>query len=190
MLIWYLARAAGLAAFLSLSVATGVGAYTSRRTTDPAARVVWQYVHRAAALSGVVLLVLHIVTILADAYADVGLSGLLPFGSGYRPLAVTLGVLSLYAVAAVWVTGVLRTQMSGSPGSAGLWRRIHLLSYGAWLLAAGHFLLVGSDTGQWWALATLAGGTAAVAAGITARLSDRGPTITRTGTAAPNAAGR
>lgn len=173
MLIWYLARGAGIAAFLAFSVATGVGAYSARRSGDAATRVVWQYVHRAAALSGVVLILLHVITLLADSYAGVGPGGLLPFGSAYKPFAVTLGVLSLYAIAAVAVTGMLRSRMASSPGSARLWRRIHLLAYAAWPLAAAHFLLAGTDSLQWWSLATLAAGTAAVVAGVAMRLSER-----------------
>jgi methionine sulfoxide reductase heme-binding subunit len=179
MILWYLARAAGVAAFASLSLATGLGALTARRTADePGAdraraverRVVWQYAHRAAALVGVALIGLHIGTLLADSYADVGRFGLLPFGSGYRPLAVTFGVLAAYLLVAVVVTGLLRGRMARSAAGARRWRYFHVTAYLAWAASACHFLLAGTDAGIWWALVVLFAGTAVVTGGLTARL--------------------
>ena len=174
MLIWYLARGAGIAAFATLSVATGAGAFASRRQADLELRVVVQYVHRAAAVAGLALLILHIGMILADSYAHVGWVGaLVPFTSAYRPLGVSLGVTAAYLLLAVAVTGMLRARFVRSEKTVRLWRRVHLLSYAAWAAAAWHFLVVGTDSGQWWARAVLFAGIAVVAAGIVARLSDR-----------------
>lgn len=177
MLIWYLARAAGVTAFALLSIATAAGALTSRRTAAVETRVLTQYVHRSAAMAGLAMLALHIVTILADPYAHVGVGGaLIPFASGYRPLAVTLGVLGLYALVAVSVTGLARSHFARYDRGVRVWRGIHLASYGAWLSAAWHFWLAGSDTGQWWARAVLVGGVAIVLAGVTVRLSESSAT--------------
>jgi hypothetical protein len=179
MVMWYLARGAGITAFAALSVATGVGAFSARRGSRPSAaqferRVVWQYVHRAAALTGVGMLLIHIATLLADSYAHVGWIGtLIPFTSGYRPLAVTLGLLSMYALVAVTVTGILRSRFAGSQQTSRWWRRIHLLSYAAWALSALHFLTSGSDAGTWWARSVLLAGSAIVLAGGIARLAQR-----------------
>lgn len=179
MILWYLARAAGIVAFASLSVATGLGALTARSTAGaPSAdraraverRVVWQYAHRAAALVGVTLIGLHVGTLLADPYADVGVRGLLPFGSGYRPLAVTFGVLAAYLLVAVVVTGLLRGRMARSAAGARRWRYVHVTAYLAWAASAWHFLQAGTDAGTWWALAVLFAGTAVVAGGVGARL--------------------
>lgn len=185
MLIWYLARSAGLAAFLCLSVATGVGAVGARRSGDPARRVVLQYIHRAAALCGIVLIGLHVATLLADSYAHVGVRGLLPLGSGYRPIAVTLGVLALYLFVAVAVSGALRSRLAGSPRAARAWRAVHVSSYVAWALSAGHFLLAGSDSAAWWGRTTLAGGVAIVAAGVSVRLGTNRPIRRRDRAPAP-----
>src|SRR6201999_2051765 len=82
MLIWYLARGAVISAFAMLSLAPAVGALASRRSPAIGRRLVLQYVHRSAASTGLALLVLHIVTILADSYAGVGVAGaLVPFAS-------------------------------------------------------------------------------------------------------------
>lgn len=180
MLIWYLARGAGVAAFAALSLATAAGAITARRSGSLHGRVLTQYVHRAAALSGVCLLVLHVTMILADSYAKVGLIGaVLPFASTYRPVAVTIGVASMYLLVAVTVSGLLRARFAASRRGARVWRGIHLASYGAWALSAVHFYTSGSDAGQSWARLVLLAGVAIVLAGAGIRLSDRPSAVRR-----------
>jgi sulfoxide reductase heme-binding subunit YedZ len=178
MLIWYLARGAGISAFVMLSLATAAGALTSRRGNANGAigrRLVLQYVHRSAALTGLALLALHITTILADRYAGVGAAGaLLPLASGYRPVAVSFGVLAMYLLAGAVVTGLLRTRFARSGSTARRWRSIHLTGYLAWACAGWHFYTVGTDAGQWWARLVLLGGVGAVALGLFGRLASSG----------------
>jgi hypothetical protein len=172
-LTWYLARGAGMAAFGALSVATAAGAYSSRRHGEPGRRVVWQYVHRSAALSGLVLLIAHVGLLLADSYAGVGWRGaVLPFASGYRPGAVTVGLVAMYLIVAVGVSGLLRSRFARSVRAARWWRGIHLAAYAGWSMSAWHFLVVGTDAGTGWARALLLGGVVLVALGVIARLVD------------------
>ena len=178
MLIWYLARGAGIAAFAALSVATAAGAVTARRSDAIQRRVLTQYLHRAAALTGVLLLMLHLTAVLLDSYAHVGLLGaVLPLASQYRPFAVALGVLATYLLVAVTVSGLLRASFASSARAVRAWRGIHLASYGAWALSAGHFLTAGTDAGQWWARLVLLAGVGIVAAGVIVRLTERQPAI-------------
>lgn len=180
MLTWYLARGAGVAAFAALSLATAAGASTSRRSSAIERRVLTQYLHRTAALTGLVLLVLHLFTVLIDSYAKVGVLGaMLPLASGYRPLAVSLGVLSMYLLVAVIGTGLLRASFANSTRGVRSWRAVHLVAYPAWALSAGHFLTAGTDAGRWWARLVLLAGCAVVAAGVLVRLSDRAPAAHR-----------
>jgi len=177
MLIWYLARGAGIAAYATLSLATALGVWTARRgSTDRRAverRVIVQYLHRSASLTGLALLVLHVITILADPYAKVGITGtLVPFAASYRPVAVTLGVLAVYLLALAAVTGLLRARFARSPRA---WRKLHLAGYLAWAMSAGHFALAGTDTGQPWARDVLVAGVAAVALGALARFTGHRP---------------
>jgi len=175
-LIWYLARGAGISAFAMLSLAAGAGALTSRRGGAAGRRLILQYVHRSAALSGLVLLALHIGTLLADRYAQVGAAGaLLPLASGYRPVAVSFGVLALYLLAAAALTGLLRSRFARSDAAGRRWRSIHLAGYAAWASAAWHFFSAGTDAGQWWARLTLLAGIGAVVLGLLGRLA--GPTV-------------
>jgi sulfoxide reductase heme-binding subunit YedZ len=180
MVTWYLARGAGVVAFAALSLATAAGAVTARRSGAIERRVLTQYLHRTAALTGLLLLVLHLVTVLIDSYAGVGVLGaLLPLASGYRPVAVSLGVLSMYLLVAVIGTGLLRASFANSARGARSWRAVHLLSYPAWALSAGHFLTAGTDAGRWWARLVLLAGCGVVAAGVLVRLSDRQPVNAR-----------
>ncbi len=172
MLTWYLARGAGITAYGLLSVSTAAGALTSRKTAGLNARVLTQYLHRSAALAGVVMLVLHVITILLDSYAKVGMVGaFVPFASGYRPIAVSFGVIGVYLLASVVLTGLLRSSFTKSDKAVRQWRSIHLLAYAAWVAAALHFWTAGTDAGQWWALAVLVGGIALVLGAVTARLA-------------------
>jgi predicted ferric reductase len=180
-LIWYLARGAGISAYLAFSVALGVGAFIARPSINPSRRVVWQYVHRSAAMSGLVLLSLHISLLLADSYARVGWVGaLVPFQSGYRPWQVTLGLLAMYLMVTVAVTGMLRSRFASSAKAVRVWRAIHLSSYVAWVSSAVHFYVSGTDSKTQWALLALIAGIAIVAVGVGCRLSDRTAFATRT----------
>ncbi|MGX7681912.1 hypothetical protein ACSMXN_23765 [Jatrophihabitans sp. DSM 45814] len=186
MLIWYLARGAGIAAFAALSVATAAGAFTARRTGNSIQaldrRVILQYVHRAAALAGLTLLAAHVGLLLADSFAHVGWVGaLVPFASGYRPWQVTLGLAACYLLVTVAVTGIVRSRFARSERAVRAWRRIHTCSYLAWASAALHFLVTGTDSGTWWARTVLVGGVGIVALGVLARLAGRPHTDRRLG---------
>jgi len=173
MLIWYLARAAGVTAFGLLSIATAAGVITSRPAKSPSQRVITQYLHRSTALAGLAMLVLHIVTVLGDTYAKVSLTSVfVPMTAGYRPVAVSLGVLALWAFVLVGLTGALRARFTVSDKAVRSWRKIHLLSYLAWFASAWHFWFTGTDTGQWWARAVLFLGVAGVLAAVVTRLSE------------------
>jgi sulfoxide reductase heme-binding subunit YedZ len=182
LLIWYLARGAGVTAFAALSVATAAGAYGARFSSRPDRRLLVQYLHRSAALSGITLLAMHITTLLFDSYAHVGVMGaVVPFASGYRPAAVTIGVTALYLLVAVALTGMLRSRFTQSGKAIWLWRSIHLASYPAWGLTAWHFLVAGTDAHQTWARVALLGGIGIVGTALIARVADsRLVTVRRT----------
>lgn len=179
MITWYLARGAGLAALVLLSVSTALGALALRGGAER--HYVLQYVHRAVAGLGVATLAVHLVAVLSDSYADVGWSGaLVPFTSGYRPGWVALGTLAAYLVVGVALLGLARGRMAASPLGARLWRGLHALAYAGWLAALAHGFGAGTDSGTGWVrllyLVCLVGVLAAVAvrfAGPSPRTTDR-----------------
>jgi predicted ferric reductase len=156
MSVWFTARGAGLSALILLSLSTCLGALVSRsrvtaRTGNPGRRYIVQYLHRVSAGLGLAVLVLHVGTILADSYANVGLTGaLIPFTSGYRPTAIALGSLSAYLFIGVALLGLARGRMAASPRGARIWRGLHGLAYAGWGSAILHGFTAGTDSSVGW----------------------------------------
>lgn len=149
--IWYTARGAALAAMVMFTVSTAVGALGSLPTTAIERRVVLQYVHRAAALSGLGLAVLHIVLIELDKYSNVALIAIVvPGTSAYRPFAVALGSISVYLLIGVTALGLARGRFTRSAGGVRVWRGLHGLGYLAWAAVIGHSVLSGTDRARGW----------------------------------------
>src|SRR4051794_13513257 len=105
MTLWYLARAAGVMALIFFTLAASLGALGSG-TRRPERRFWLQYVHRSAAVTGLLLLLAHVVAVTADAFVDISMSVIVwPFGSGYRPFAMVVGVLAFYALVLAALVG-------------------------------------------------------------------------------------
>jgi DMSO/TMAO reductase YedYZ heme-binding membrane subunit len=77
---------------------------------------------------------------LARASGIVAMALLVPGASSYRPLAVAIGVVSMYLLVAVEATSYLRRRLP-----ARVWHRVHLASYGLVWGAAVHAGLAGTD---------------------------------------------
>ncbi len=172
MTIWLTARSAGLAALLLLTVATALGASASRSDREPGRRYIIQYVHRVAAALGIGALAVHILTVLADTYAKVGLTGaLVPFTSGYRATAVGLGTIAAYLLVAVAAFGFARGRMAVSAAGARVWRAVHASAYAAWAIALVHGFASGTDSAQPWVRLLYLSCLTAVPAALALRLS-------------------
>jgi hypothetical protein len=143
---WIIGRAAGLSSYvlLVLLVATGlVLSHPGRahiRRPSAATRI---RLHVSLAAFTLVLIVLHVVVLATDSYAGVGWRGsLVPLGSSYRPVPVTLGVLGLYAGLLAGVTATL----SGRRFVARVWWPIHKVAVVSFLLVWAHGLYAGIDS--------------------------------------------
>lgn len=164
MTLWYLARAAGVVAMVMFTVSASLGILTSG-SREPGRRFWLQYVHRSAAATGLVLLTTHVIAVIADAYVDISPTVLVwPFGSGYRPFAMVVGVLALYGLVLAAVVGAARGRLATSETLTRHWRSIHIAASIGWLLSIGHSLLAGTDRGTPWMLAITLGCLGAVAA--------------------------
>lgn len=152
MLLWMIARGAGLSALVLLTAATSLGAVVSGRLPSrPGSRVVAQYAHRVTASLGLAVLGLHLTTILADSFAHVGwVAALVPFTSSYRPMWIGLGSIAAYTFLLVAVTGFARGRLTGSARASAAWRVMHGLAYAGWAAAMLHGLRAGTDTGVAW----------------------------------------
>jgi len=144
---WYLARAAGLSAYLLLFVTVALGLGLHSRALD---RLIarWQTfdLHQFTAVFGLGMLALHVGSLLADHYIGFTVEQLLvPFASPYRPVWTGLGVIALYVLVVLTASFQVRPLIGQRA-----WRMIHYSSFGAYLLALLHGILSGTDGGEWW----------------------------------------
>ena len=185
---WYLMRASGFVAFVLLTFTAALGiANVGRLGRSTWARTVSNLVHRNASLLAVVFLAVHIVTALSDRYVKVpALAVLVPGLSGYDPLWVGLGALSIDLFIAVTVTSLLRARIG-----AKLWRAVHWLAYLSWPTALLHAIGAGSgtgaDTGRTWSTLIYVACAATFGIAATARMViGRRPTVAEPGVRVPS----
>lgn len=156
--VWYLARSAGIVAYLLLSgtVLLGVGLAGRARLSWP--RFAVEEIHRYLAILTGIFIVLHGSTLFLDTVVSTGIEQLVvPFTSAYRPFAVGLGVCAAELVLAVGLTTWLRPHLPHR-----VWRTLHYLALPAWLLASLHGILAGTDRFDPWFAAVVAGAVSAV----------------------------
>ncbi len=143
--IWLAGRATGITAYLLLTLQVVLGLVLSHPTNQAAWRLsrrVFPW-HENAWVFVLAFLAAHIVSLVVDPFAGVGIGGaFIPGLSSYRTSAVALGTLALYALL---VTGLTARYTSRLP--AGAWLRIHRFSFVVFGLAWMHGLLAGSDSG-------------------------------------------
>ena len=141
--MWYLTRSTGLVALILLTGTVVLGITCSIGWVHERwPRFVSQAVHRNLSLLGLVLIVVHVVSTVADGYVPIGLAdALIPFRSPYRPLWVGLGAFAFDLLIAIAITSALRRRIG-----VRLWRFFHLLAYACWPIALIHGLGSGSDT--------------------------------------------
>ena len=145
MLPWILGRSLGLASYLILSALVVLGIWLRHpwrnRVWSPRSETVLR-AHVVLAAGTVVLLAGHLASIALDHYAGVGWTGaLLPWRAHYRPTAVALGTLGLYAIVLVGGTAALAGSIARR-----VWFPIHTVSAAVFFLCLAHGALAGSDS--------------------------------------------
>jgi len=177
-LAWYVSRAAGLVSWviLALAILWGLLLSSSVLGRHPGPRWLLD-VHRFLGGLAVVFVAVHVLALLADHYVSFTPTQLLvPFASSYRPGAVAAGVVALYLLVAVEVTSLVRRWIPKR-----LWRGVHLLSYGLFVLGTGHLLTAGTDATEPAVLAAVVATTTTVVVGTVAHVvrRRRGPVRSR-----------
>lgn len=169
--LWFVSRASGLVLLLLSSAVTALGVAT-RLGSAPRRwpRFAVAELHRTLALFVVALLVLHVVTAVLDPFVTIGWAAtVLPFLSGYQPVAIGLGTLAVDLGGAVLVTSLLRRRLGYRA-----WRVVHWLAYLAWPLAFLHSLTAGAaDLAIWWVAGIEWASLLIVATAVVARLVAR-----------------
>ena len=144
MRIWLAARATGMTAYLALTALVALGLILSH----PVNQSTWKLSkrlfpwHENLFIFVVAFLAAHIVAIILDPWAGVGIAGtFFPGLSSYRTIPVALGSLALYALL---LTGLTARYTRRLP--AGWWLKIHRLSLVVFLLSWTHGMLAGTDS--------------------------------------------
>jgi sulfoxide reductase heme-binding subunit YedZ len=141
-LVWILARSTGTAALveLTLSVLTGIALRTGTFAWLSHNRGL-RAVHGFLTVLWIPLGLAHVVALLLDRYAQVGLLDLvIPFGVSYGRFAIGLGTISAQLILVVLISTWLRSSLT-----LGQWRAFHRLSYVAFFAAFAHGIMSGTD---------------------------------------------
>ncbi|MEO8552541.1 MAG: ferric reductase-like transmembrane domain-containing protein, partial [Kofleriaceae bacterium] len=167
---WMLSRATGVTAFIALSLDVVLGLLMSTRAGD-------RWLLRAHAidlhswLSSVALVLVagHAIVLLADRYIRFDILDLLvPFASPVRTTAVALGVIAAYLALVVHASFALRRRLGTKT-----WRRLHYLSFAAFIAAALHAIVGGTDSSYPWLVAVYATPLAIASALVAHRVLSR-----------------
>lgn len=169
-LLWYVTRAAAVSAYITLTVTVilGLARALARAARIRSSRALWllDEAHPYLALLTTAFVALHLLSLLFDPLIPFApLNLLLPIAEPYRPFAVDVGVLALYALAIVLLSSWLRRRITYAR-----WRTLHYTSFVAFALVTLHGLLAGSDAGEAWMRLVYICGAGVVAVLVLARM--------------------
>jgi methionine sulfoxide reductase heme-binding subunit len=167
--LWALGRASGVVLLALMTITVLLGILTrSGRSILGLPRFGASLLHRNVALVSVVFLAVHVLTLLADPYAQLRLIDLvLPFDGRAAPLWLGLGTVALDLTVAVVVTALLRRRLGRRAFKA-----VHWLTYLAWPVALIHSIGMGSDARSGWFAALALGSGATIGAATVVRTTE------------------
>lgn len=141
---WLIVRASGITAFALLTAVVGMGLLMA----NPRNKTQWRLTpklmpwHRSLAMVTLSFLLTHLTMLLLDHQSGFGWRELfVPMASGYRPIPVAFGIVSLYLLIITLVTAHMPRLLP-----KGGWLRIHRIAAATWVAAWFHGILAGTDT--------------------------------------------
>jgi predicted ferric reductase len=140
--LWALGRGTGVVALVLMTVTVVLGILTrSGRPALGLPRFAVTLVHRNSALIGTVFIVIHVVSLLFDPYAQLNvLDFFVPFLGSYHPLWLGLGTVAMDLLIAIVVTSLLRRWIGQR-----VFRVVHWATYALWPIALFHSIGTGTD---------------------------------------------
>jgi sulfoxide reductase heme-binding subunit YedZ len=144
---WLASRAAGVTAFVAITLDVTFGLFVSTGAADRwIARARSVDVHRWLSSVALALVAAHALLLLGDGFVRFDLlDAVVPFLAPYRPAPVALGLGAAALAALVHASFGLRHRIG-----VATWKRIHRLTLGIFVLALAHGLLAGTDAGSPW----------------------------------------
>jgi methionine sulfoxide reductase heme-binding subunit len=146
--IWWLAsRASGIVALGLITASVGLGLLmASKLLQRPGLKPTLVKMHEHLALTGLVAIAVHGVTLLGDRWLNPGLAGItVPFTMSYRPVFTGLGIVGAYLAGVLGLSFYARRRIG-----ARLWRRLHRATAAVYVLAVVHALGAGTDGSTIW----------------------------------------
>ena len=156
---WYAARAAGIAAYVVLTLVVCLGlTMAGNAKSKKWPKFAIEDVHRFGGLLVGFLVGVHVVTIAIDSYLPFSLTQLvIPLTSSYRPLWTGLGIVAAELLIALALTNHYRRRIPYR-----YWRRAHYLNFAVWTAATFHGLAGGTDRNAPWLVVLYAAAAATV----------------------------
>lgn len=147
---WYATRMTALLSYLALTGSVIYGLLLSTKILDRIAhRAVSYTLHQDLASIGLALALVHAAVLMIDRSVPyTPLELLVPFSGPYQPVWVGIGQITLWVTLVVLLSFYARKRIGQSR-----WRRLHYLSFVAFLGATVHGLMAGSDTQATWVFA-------------------------------------
>jgi DMSO/TMAO reductase YedYZ heme-binding membrane subunit len=144
---WYVTRITALLAYLALAGSVVYGLLLSTKLLDRLAhRTVTFALHQDLSSIGVAFALVHAAVLTLDRTVPYRLSDVLvPFSGPYRPVWVGIGQVALALAILVLGSFYVRKRIGQRT-----WRRLHYLSFVAFLAATVHGLMAGTDTDAPW----------------------------------------
>jgi len=166
--LWALGRGSGVAALVVLSLTLALGIIgRSGRDSLGLGRFGLNELHRTAALTGVGLVVVHLVSLLFDPYAQLRVVDLvMPFLGSYRSFWLGLGTLAVDLLLVVTGVSLLRHHVGPR-----VFRAVHWATYALWPVALVHAFGTGTDAASVWLDSIGVACVAAVGAAVAWRTS-------------------
>jgi sulfoxide reductase heme-binding subunit YedZ len=143
MRLWLAGRATGIVGYLLLTLLVTLGLVLSHPTNQSTWKLSKRLFpwHENLFVFVIAFLAAHVVSLVLDPYAGVGVQGaLIPGLSAYRSAPVALGTLGLYAALASGITARWTKLLP-----AGLWLKLHRFALVAWAMGWLHGLTAGTD---------------------------------------------
>jgi sulfoxide reductase heme-binding subunit YedZ len=164
---WIASRASGVVALILAAVSVGMGlAMAMRAAKGPGAMARLKQAHEATALTALIMIAAHGLTLLGDSYLRPGLAGIaIPFVMSHRPLWTGIGIVGGWLAALLGLTFYVRRWIGPR-----LWRRLHRWTLAVYVLAVIHTLGAGTDARSAWLLVIVIGTAAPLAVLAAARL--------------------
>ncbi len=143
-LAWYLVRASGTVAYMTMTASMLWGLLlSSKMIKEIIPAPLSLAMHNTLSWISLCLTIFHAVMLLFDSYYTYTISDLLvPFTGPYSPLWVGIGIIGFYIMLITTLSFYARKQIGQKN-----WRRLHYLAFGAYLMVTVHGLMAGTDTG-------------------------------------------